>query len=296
MKSPESGNRQNSSDSPPILLGLLGYPLGHSVSPVLHRAAGETFGMDIHYYLFETEEADLRDAVRGLRALGFTGCNVTIPYKEKILDYVDEKSEVVEFLGAANTLSFRGRSILAHNTDWQGFLQDWNEKEMGEIEGKNAVILGAGGSASAIVYALAQSGVGEVQVFNRHKERGEELIEKFSRKFPGFNGKAYSIESMTKLPQALKSAHILINTTPVGMFPDMGRMPIHIPKSINPELRYYDLIYNPIKTKMAEELEKLGIKSVCGSGMLVHQAAFAFRRWLGLEPDTGAMYRAAFGS
>ncbi len=282
-----------SSDSP-ILLGLLGYPLGHSVSPALHRAAGETFGMNIHYYLFETEEADLRDAVHGLRALGFTGCNVTIPYKEKILDYVDEKSEVVEFLGAANTLSFRGRSVLADNTDWQGFLRDWKEKEMEEIQGKNAVILGAGGSASAIVYSLAQSGVSEVQVFNRHKERAEELIEKFAGKFPDFNGKAYSIDSMTKLPQALKSADILINTTPVGMFPDTERMPIHIPRSINPEMKYYDLIYNPVKTKMAEELEKLGIKAVCGSGMLVHQAAFAFRKWLGLEPDVRAMYRAAF--
>lgn len=283
-----------SSDSP-ILLGLLGYPLGHSVSPALHKAAGETFGMDIHYYLFETGEGDLRDAVRGLRALGFTGCNVTIPYKEKILDYVDEKSEVVEFLGAANTLSFRGRSILAHNTDWQGFLQDWKEKEMGEIEGKNAVILGAGGSASAVLYALVQSGVGEVQIFNRHKERGEDLIEKFSKKFPDFNGRAYSIESMTKLPQALKSAHILINTTPVGMFPDKDRMPIHIPRSINPEIKYYDLIYNPVKTKIAEKLEKSGIKAVCGSGMLVHQAAFAFRQWFGLEPDTKAMSIAAFG-
>ena len=288
-----NGSLENKTKSQSVLLGLLGYPLGHSISPVLHKTAGEVFGIDIDYHLFEVKEIDLEDALRGLRALGFTGCNVTIPYKERVIKYVDEKSEVVEFLGACNTLSFRGRKTFGDNTDWAGFLQDWKDNEMGDIAGKRGVILGSGGAASAVVYALVQSGIEEIWLFNRHKERGEELSKKFRDKYPKLKARAYSLGANTQLNQAMKSFDILINTTPVGMFPNTGELPVRIPQLINPNLKYYDLIYNPQKTKMAEELEKQGVKVCGGIGMLVHQAALAFKRWLGLEPNTGLMLQAA---
>jgi len=276
-----------------ILLGLLGYPLGHSVSPILHRVAGEPFGLDINYFPFEVEEDSLGDAVRGLRALGFTGCNVTIPYKEKILKFVDKMSDVVEFLGAANTLSFRGRTIFADNTDWEGFIQGWKDARLCPMEDKKAVILGAGGAAEAVMFALIQSKICEVWIFNRTKERAVDMIEKFREQYPDLQYKAYSIKSPAKLSQALNSADILVNTTPLGMSPNVDEMPINIPKSINPNIHFYDLIYNPQKTKLALELEKIGAKVSGGLGMLVHQAAFAFERWFGLKPDTGEMLKAA---
>lgn len=275
------------------LLGLLGYPLGHTVSPVLHRVAGESFGMDIVYLPFEVKRPFLKDALKGLQVLGFTGCNVTIPYKEDILRFVDEKSDVVEFLGATNTLSFRGGHIIADNTDWEGFLSAWRDAGMCEIEGKSAVVLGAGGASDAVVYALMESGVKSVMVFNRNRDRALKLMEKFKEKYPYIEGNAYSLNNHPKFANLLKSSDILINTTPVGMFPDVDRMPVIIPKKINPDLNFFDLIYNPAETMLMKQFEDRGIKVSGGLGMLVHQASFAFKKWFGLVPDTGRMYKAA---
>ncbi|MCD4784412.1 MAG: shikimate dehydrogenase [Candidatus Eremiobacteraeota bacterium] len=275
------------------LLGLLGYPLGHTVSPILHRVAGESFGMDIVYLPFEVKGHCLGDALKGLQVLGFTGCNVTIPYKEEILRFVDEKSDVVELLGAANTLSFRGGRVIADNTDWEGFLSAWRDAGLCEIEGKSAVVLGAGGAADAVVYALVESGVKSVMVFNRNRDRALELIEKFKDKYPHIEGNAYSLNNHPKFANLLKSTDILINTIPVGMFPDTDRMPVKIPKKINPNLNFFDLIYNPGETMLMSQLKARGIKVSGGLGMLVHQAAFAFKKWFGLLPDAGKMHEAA---
>lgn len=275
-----------------LLLGLLGYPLGHSVSPVLHRVAGESFGMNVNYFPFETRREDLGDALRGMRVLRFTGCNVTIPHKEEIVKFADHKSETVEFLGAANTLIFRGNSVFAENTDWMGFIESWKEEGMSGLAGKRAAVLGAGGAADAVFYALAMEGAGEIRVFNRTRERAGEMVEKFRERFPGLEAAAYSINNPGKINETFREFDVLVNTTPVGMSPAVDKTPVKIPDKINPGLEYYDLIYNPMKTLMVNELEARGIKAAGGLGMLVHQAALAFERWFGLRPDTKAMMEA----
>ncbi len=276
-----------------LLAGLLGCPLGHTVSPALHKAAAAQFSMDLNYFPFEVEKHNLKDALKGMQVLGFSGCNVTIPYKEHILDFVTEQSDVVRFLGAANTLTFRGNMVFADNTDWEGFLRSWDESNLGSIEGKSAVIIGAGGAADAVFYALAERGIRETIIFNRDKERGEKLAEKFIEKYPHLECKAYALSHKSGISTALKTADILINTTPSGMHPAPDNMPISIPSTINQSLVYYDLIYNPVKTKLAIELEKRGIKTACGLGMLVHQAALAFKRWFGMEPKPEPMFNKA---
>jgi len=272
------------------LLGLLGYPLGHTLSPILHKIAGEIFGMDIVYLPFEVKKHFLGDALKGLQVLGFTGCNITIPYKEEILRYVDEKSDVVEFLGATNTISFRGGRIIADNTDWEGFLSAWKDADLCEMKDKSAIILGSGGAADAVLYALVKSGVKSVYVFNRNRERGLKLMDRFRKKYPHIEGNAYSLSNHNKFANLLKSSDILINTTPVGMFPNVDRMPVKIPKKINPRLNFFDLIYNPGETMLMKELKERGVHVSGGLGMLVHQAAFAFEKWFGLSPDVGRMY------
>jgi shikimate dehydrogenase len=183
--------------------------------------------------------------------------------------------------------------VFADNTDWEGFLRSWDESGLGSIEGKTAVILGAGGAADAIFYALAERGISSVFIFNRDKERAETLAEKFRNQYSTLEITPYALSYKSGLSSVLKSADILINTTPAGMHPAPDNMPVSIPASINENLVYYDLIYNPVKTKMAAELEKRNIKTACGLGMLVHQASLSFKRWFGLEPNPAPMFEKA---
>lgn len=278
------------------LLGLLGQRLEHTVSPVIHEAAALEMGMDLYYFPFEVEPDDLKQAVLGMKALKFAGANVTIPYKEKVLQYADEMSEVVEFIGAANTLIFRGDKIIAENTDWKGFLRSWEEMGMGSVQGNFAVVIGSGGAADAVLYALVESGLGRVHVFNRNRKRAEKLLDKFTTKYPHLLSESYFLSDETNIAESLKSADILINATPVGMYPYIDDLPIKLRDDINSNLRCYDLVYNPIKSRLVEEMEKRNRKAAGGLGMLIYQAALSFELWTGMEPDLVTMRNAALNA
>jgi len=279
--------------SKPFLLGLIGGKLSHSVSHIMHKAAARALGLDFHYFLFEIKSNELMLALRGMEVLGFTGCNVTIPYKEAVLKYADEMSDEVKFIGSANTLYFQDGKMIAENTDWLGFKESWRKLNVGNIWDSTAVILGAGGAALAVAYALAEAGIAVLHIFNRDLVRAEHLLYRIARQFPDISGRAFSIFDFDNIAASLERADYLINTTSVGMFPNVNESPIKLPKMINCKMRYYDLIYNPLKTRLARELEEKGFKTFGGLDMLVCQASQSFRIWTGLAPDEEVMANAA---
>jgi len=289
----DSLEKKNVLQKKQFLMALLGCPLEHSVSPGIHKAGGKALGVDLQYLLFDIRPEDLEDTVWGIKALGFKGCNVTIPYKERILDFVDEKSFEVEFLGASNTLTISKKAIKADNTDWKGFLRDWEQKDLGKIEGKSAVILGSGGAAYAILFALAESGISKVYVFNRDIKRAEKMLGKFQERYSFLEAEPYFLSDKSGIMRHLKTADILINATPIGMYPYIDKTPIPMPVEVKNNLICYDLIYNPLKTRLVLDMEKLKVRALGGLGMLINQAALSFEIWTNAKPDLEKMKNAA---
>lgn len=272
------------------LVGLIGYPVEHSLSPAMHNSAFAALSLNWRYVPLPVLPERLGEAVAGLRAMSFVGANVTVPHKEAVMSYLDEVTPEAQAIGAVNTIVVReGRSI-GHNTDWRGFLTALSEDGF-DPQGKRAVVLGAGGAARAVVYALAQAGA-QVTVLNRTPARAEDLVQDFSPLFP-----SSSLLPTPLTPQALEErtaeAHLFVNTTPVGMWPEVD-------KSIWPEdlafpghLTVFDLVYNPRQTKLLRQARAAGAKAVGGLGMLVHQGAVAFELWTGEKATVETMYEAA---
>ncbi|HEU4752810.1 MAG TPA: shikimate dehydrogenase, partial [Armatimonadota bacterium] len=226
---------------------VLGHPIGHSLSPAMQNAALRAMGVDGVYVAFDVSPADLPDAVRGLRALGVSGVNCTIPHKEALLGLADEISEEAAFIGAANTLVFRDGRTVAHNTDAPGFLAALREAGV-RPEGQRAVVLGAGGSARAVAVALGRCGA-TLTIANRSRGRAEELAEGLDRKFGAGTARASDL-SPEALGACLREAGLLVNTTSVGMSPKQDEMPPVPVGALHPGLFVYDLIYNPLETRL----------------------------------------------
>lgn len=278
----------------PILLALIGNPLGHSISPVLFETAGEAMNVNISYLAFELNPDELEDGITGLKTMRFKGCNVTIPLKKEVLKYTNSKSKTVETIGAANVLTFENGLIKADNTDWQGFLQSWEEENLGEIKGKDAVLLGTGGAAESVIYALAHSGIRKIALLGRNINKTQQFADSSKERYENVIFNVYSIDNKEIMQHLLSSYNILINATSVGMYPHSTQMPIELPQNINRDLVYYDLVYNPIVTKMSRSMNELGIKTCGGIRMLVNQAAIAFEKWTGVPPDRKAMLKKAY--
>lgn len=262
--------------------GVLGWPLEHSLSPAIHNAAFRRLGLDWVYLPFAVAPEDLKAAVEGLRALGSVGVNVTMPYKQAIVEHLDDVSGDAEAVGAVNTVQRVGERLVGHNTDVDGFLAFANDDAGLRIEGSSCLVLGAGGAARAIVHALDQVGAAEIAVAARRSEEAASVA-----------GVATVAEARTLEWEALvrSSARfdIIVNATPLGM---NGHDPLP-----RPELRegqaVVDLIYDPPETALVEAAKQAGGAGWGGLGMLVHQAAASLRIWTGQEAPTEAMSVAA---
>jgi len=273
------------------LVGLIGWPVGHSLSPAMHNSAFAALKLNWCYVSLPVLPERLGEAVAGLRALSFVGANVTVPYKEAVISYLDEVAPEAEAIGAVNTIVVReGGKLIGYNTDWQGFLTASSESDFNP-QGKRALVLGAGGAARAVVYALAQAGA-QVTVLNRTPARAQALVQDFSSLFPSTSLFALPLTLHT-LEERTAEAHLLINTTPVGTWPEVD-------ESIWPEdlafpghLSVFDLVYNPRQTKLLRQARAAGAKVIGGLGMLVHQGAVAFELWTGEKAPIETMYEAA---
>ncbi len=266
---------------------LIGNPLGHSLSPVIHKAGFESLGVDAQYELLETD--DLVGAIKHLKANDYKGFNVTIPYKLPVAMFVDGVDMYADFAHAINTVKIEeDKTMRGYNTDVIGFLSALPPGFAAE----KAAILGTGGAAHAAAVAFAQLKVKEITFFTRNIPNSIEKIKAFRERFPNTLFNILSIEHLSNL----STYSILVNATPVGMLghsADQKPLSTHTLSTLGGENIVYDLVYNPHKTVLIKEAQKLGFKTINGLDMLVHQAVAAQKIWFGKEPEFNAMKVAA---
>ena len=283
---PEPGRSAIGGRTP--VYGVFGHPVGHSLSPAMQNAALAHLGLDGIYVAFDVPPDALGDAVRAIRALGLAGVNCTIPHKEAVIPLLDELTEDAARIGAVNTIENRSGLLVGHNTDAGGFLAALRAEGL-DPGGLRSVVLGAGGSARAVAAGLAMVG-GEVALANRTVERSQALAEELNRKLG-----RQAIRAVPDLPGALRAelagADLLVNTTPVGMGRE-GEMRSPAPgEALHAGLFVYDLIYNPLETRLLREARACGARAAGGAGMLAHQGALALEIWTGAAAPVDLMRR-----
>ena len=267
-------------------LGLIGYPLGHSLSPKIHAAALNACNLQGNYSLFPIPPEDkpaLQTLLNRVRAGEIRGLNVTIPHKQNIIEFMDELTPTAQVIGAVNTIYMRGDKLIGDNTDAPGFLSDLNRvignRELGI--GKSAIVLGAGGSARAVVYALASESW-KVTIAARRIEQAEQLANSFpTHHFP-----------LTTFDLQPLTFDLIVNTTPLGMTPNTESSPLPENLSLPTNAFVYDLVYNPRETKLVRDARAQGLNASTGLGMLIEQAALAFEKWTGHNPPRDLLYQA----
>ncbi|MCE5322479.1 shikimate dehydrogenase [bacterium] len=271
------------------VLGVFGHPISHSLSPAIHNAAIEAMGIDYVYVPFHVLPEDLERAVAGIRAMNIAGINVTIPHKESVIAYLDEVSERSMRIHSVNTIINRDGYLVGDTTDGPGFLKS-AESEWGKLDGRRVLILGAGGSAKAVSFALAEIGC-DIAIANRTPERATQLAEGLSSVFGRGIARAVEMDRQT-LADEVKRADLLVNTTSVGMTPDIESVPIPA-ELLHPNLMVYDLVYNPPVTRLVSRAREVGARAVNGLGMLVHQGALSLEMWTGRQVPINVMEEAA---
>lgn len=273
-------------DSKTLFTGVFGFPVGHSMSPLMHNTAFAALELNYTYGAFEVEKGALKKAVEGIRALGFRGVNVTIPHKVEVMDYLDEIDEEARQIGAVNTIVNENGTLIGYNTDGQGYVRSLTEEWNTPLKGKKVVILGAGGAARGVAVSLAKSGVAEIIVANRSFDKAHELATHLSQ-WVGSRGVALEHLDQTKP----LDADLLINTTSVGMSPHVAHIPIS-PAVLHDQLMVSDLIYNPLYTELLTQAQQAGARVHNGLGMFIHQGALAFERWTGQAAPVSLMKEA----
>ncbi len=272
------------------VVGVIGHPVAHSASPQMHNAAFRVLDMDWIYVAFDVRPGEVKEALDGIRALGMRGVNVTVPHKGEAFASVDERTPEASAIGAVNTVVVEEGRLVGHNTDVYGFREALKVAGFYPLSGK-AVLLGAGGAARAVAYALGTAdGVEEVVILNRTLGRAERLAEEME----GKTGRRFLPGPLTEeaLEEALEGAGLLVNATSVGMHPDVDASPLPSPDVLRPGLSVYDLVYVPPRTKLMRQAEERGAKAVGGLDMLVYQGARAFRLWTGIDPPVEVMRKA----
>lgn len=263
------------------LFGVLGDPVSHSLSPAMHNAAFKALGMDCEYHAFRVSPETLSDAIHGAFALGFGGLNLTIPLKEKALEIV-KPAELAKHIGAVNTVDFKN-GITGHNTDGLGAMKALEGGGV-HVKGKNVLLLGAGGAARAIAFTLAAEGA-IVTIANRTPERAI-LLAKDVGMAGNING--CGLEGLKDL---IKNSDILINSTAIGMSPKVTET-IVTSDLMHRDLVVFDIVYNPLNTRLLQEARKAGAITIDGVMMLVYQGAEAFKIWTGKTPPVDEMEKA----
>jgi len=267
---------------------VIGDPVEHSLSPVMHNAAFKKLGLNLVYVAFKVTRNELKEAISGARSLGLRGLNVTMPHKKAVISYLDETDSTAEAIGAVNTILNNQGKLVGYNTDGKGAMIALKENGIYPEE-KKMLILGAGGAAKAIAFQAAQE-VEELVILNRTSEKATKLAELLCKKFGNkVKGGALSAEV---LKEELKTTDILVNATSVGMHPDVNRSPV--PSDLlRRELCVMDIIYNPLETKLVKDAKSVGAKVVLGLEMLLYQGAVAFEIWTNCPAPVDVMKKAA---
>jgi len=271
------------------VLGIIGWPVSHSLSPVIHNAAFEHLDLDYCYVPFPVRKEDLETAVFSLKAFNIAGVNVTVPHKESIIAYLSDISREASIIGAVNTVLVDGDALRGYNTDGKGFIASM--KELGhDIHDRSVLILGAGGAARAVAVQSAIEGAKEIFISNRTARRAEDLKTLIENRFPSVVVAALGL-TFDEIEKVIGRADVVINTTSLGLHEGD---PSPIPRELlHPGMFIYDLIYNPPETTLLRYAREAGCECANGLGMLVHQGGEAFKIWTGIEPPIDVMYKAA---
>ena len=265
---------------------VIGDPTEHSLSPTIHNAAFEHLKLDFVFLAFRVTSDHLENAVRGVRALGIRGLNVTMPHKSAVTEFLDEADAAVRFLRAANTILNQGGKLRGFNTDGVGALKALKSNGV-ELAGKKVLLLGAGGAAKAIAFCLARE-VDELCILNRDAAKARELAEVLEPCGKKTVGDELTLE---KMAQGLQDADVLINATSVGMIPNASESLVR-PEWLKPSLCVMDAVYNPLETKLIRDARAAGAKVVTGAEMLLHQGAASFEIWMSCPAPVDVMREA----
>lgn len=262
----------------PLALGILGHPIGHTLSPSMHNVAANIHKISISYSAYDVKPENLKDAIDGIRALSIDGVNVTVPHKTAVIPYLDEISPEARQIGAVNTITRNGEKLVGSNTDMYGFITAIKENGGVDPGGKRIFVYGAGGAARAVVYGLAMEKAMEITIANRTESKAVSLAVEVIQSEPETNLKAIGFGS-NKLFDSLSMADIIVNATSLGM----GGADEFPPGAIkfNKNQLVVDIVYRPLITPLLARAREDGAKTLDGLWMLIHQGASSFRLWTG---------------
>jgi len=266
------------------VLAVIGNPIEHSLSPQIHNTLCKELGLNYVYVPFKVETAFLEEAVKGFKAAGMLGFNVTIPHKQNIMPYLDEITPEAELMEAVNTVKISEGRLIGYNTDGIGFIRSLKANDV-DVKEKKVVIIGAGGASRGIAVKMALEGAAEIIILNRTLEKAQEISHVI-------NSKIKKIAKADHMNQEIlfhyaNNCDIFINTTPIGMYPHENDCPIEDMNFLTENTVVCDLIYNPKKTVFLKKAEEKGCKIINGWGMLLYQAIEAFEIWTGITVNKG---------
>lgn len=262
------------------IIGVIGNPIEHSLSPPMHNAAYDEMDMDYVYVAFRIEKEDISKLIESAKVMNIRGLNVTIPYKTDVIEYLDEVDETARRINAVNTISFRDKVAKGYNTDGTGAVK--SIEKYTTLEAKNVLVLGAGGASKAITFTLINNNINKLTIANRSRENACKLIDNLNRECNFDNIEFIPIGEAGDI---LSDVDIIINTTPIGMYPNIDvDTPIET-DNINENHVVMDIIYNPLETKLLRQARKNGATTISGTNMLINQGITAFEIFTGKTPS-----------
>ncbi|MCE5213259.1 MAG: shikimate dehydrogenase [Methanobacterium sp.] len=268
------------------LTGLIGDPVEHTLSPYMHNAGFKYCNLDYIYVPFQVKKENLKKAIEGAQSFSFEGLNVTIPHKIDVIKYLDVLNNNAELIGAVNTIKF-ANEIKGYNTDGLGAVRAI--EELKSIKNKKIIILGAGGASRAISFQSILNGASKIIIANRTYDKALKLTENLINKLDA-DVKAVTLGN--ELKNELTDGDILINTTPIGMYPNINQKPLVTSSMLHEDMIVNDIIYNPMETVHLKEARKAGAKTISGIKMLIYQGIESFKIWTGMEPPVEVFEKA----
>ena len=278
-----------------LRVGIIGYPIRHSISPVFQQAAFDCLSLEARYQAWEVEPGSLGQFIGGLRSADTLGVNVTVPHKEAVIPHLDAVDEWAQLAGAVNTIVNEGGKLRGYNTDGTGFIRALEQHRRMSPEGLRVLIIGAGGSAKGVALALARGGAASVTIANRTLERAQRLAELIRTHGPV--AEEIPLVPGEVLADAAARSDLVVNCTTLGMKHGPGEDSSPLPvEYIPPGALVYDLVYNPPETPLLRDAGRAGASVLGGLPMLVYQGAASFKLWTGKEPPVDVMLKAAQGA